>query len=533
MVDSDLRLVSFDTDRIKDYVFATPDLKKIRGASALLEILNRADEKLLIQLGLDMETTRTTIRRFCPQIRNEEMITGGGAAMAVVPAEVASQVIAAIERLYREATVTGSITGALLPVAPSAQDFGQHVVEAGAQLRRAKDQKGYEPTLPLTAWLRSCGACGRHPAVNPSSDLEGRTELICRSCQIKEEWSDVARNLFWMDFLQQADDSWVETFPQDFGEIGRTSRPPGYLGFIYADGNGIGSLLEKMRNFPAYHHFATGLDKLVREVTYRALLEVLQRPRQDIAPFEILLMGGDDLMVVVAADAALEVALKVIEYFEAEANALAHSAEVGLPEEVHLSLSAGVVIAHDSFPIKTMHELAGDLLKSAKRKTSEVEAELKRANQSPAEQAQVPRGAIDFMVVTETATSGLEVVRTQVLADASFAVAPTGGQKFILTERPYTAPQLQKLLNHIQRFKQQNFPRKSLYAMYEALFQSKIQAQLTTLTTLVRAKQEHRELGLQFFKEFDVPLGSLPWRERSDKRFSSPLGDLVEIYPFV
>jgi hypothetical protein len=515
--------MSFDTDRIKDYVFATPDLKKIRGASALLEILNRADEELLIQLGLDIETTRTTIRQLCPQIQPEEMITAGGAAMAVVPGEVVSQVIAAVERLYREETVRGSITGALLPIAASqlSQDFGQRVAEIGAQLRRVKDQKGHEPTLPLTAWLRPCGACGRYPAAIPSTDPEGRTELICRSCQIKEEWSDEARNLFWKDFLIHAGASWQgKSPPRDFGTIGRVSRPPGYLGFVYADGNGIGSLLEEMRDFRAYYHFANGLD-------------ILQSPRQNIAPFEILLMGGDDLMVVVAADATLEVALKIVEDFEAEANALAHSPEVGLPEEVHPSLSAGVVIAHDGFPIKAMHELASELLKSAKRKTGEVEAELKRSGLSPKEQARVLRGTIDFMVVTEAATAGLEVVRDKVLSDASFAVAPTGGQKFILTERPYTAPQLQKLLHYSRKFKQQNFPRKSLHAMYEALFQSKIQAQLITLTALVRAKREHRELGLQFFEDFGVHWGSLPWRERPYKQFSSPLGDMVEIYPFV
>src|SRR5215475_2110056 len=36
-------LIAFDTDRIKEYVFATDILKEIRGASNILDTLNRQD----------------------------------------------------------------------------------------------------------------------------------------------------------------------------------------------------------------------------------------------------------------------------------------------------------------------------------------------------------------------------------------------------------------------------------------------------------------------------------------------------------
>jgi len=506
-------LVSFDTDRIKDYIFATPDLRKIRGASALLESLNRADEH---------ESTRTVIRQIYPQIQDSEMITGGGSAMVLVPSEMASQVIRAVEGLYRRTTITASITGASLPVTEHnlENDFGRRVAEVGARLRSAKDQKGQEPIVPLTAWLRPCGACGRYPASYPSPDPEGRIELICRACQIKDEWSNVARNLFWQDFLKQAEDLWLDTFPKDFGKIGQTSRPPGYLGFIYADGNGIGTVLEQIQSFQAYCKFAIGLDEIVRRITYKALLHIVGQPRQQTAPFEILLMGGDDLMLVVAADVALDVALKITEEFEQEVNELAHSPEVGLPAEKYLSLSTGVVIAHDTFPIKAMHDLAAELLKSAKRASSQV------AN----------IGTIDFMVVTEAATAGLDVVRDEVLTHRSFVVPPSSGELFFLTERPYTTERLKKLLGWAREFKQGGFPRTTLHAMYEALFESKVQAQFTAIASLARAKIEHQKLGLNFFDDFQVPHATLPWREEhkgEEKHFYSPLGDLIEIYPFV
>jgi len=42
-------LISFDTDRIKEYVFATGDLKEIRGASGILDELNRKETERVIK----------------------------------------------------------------------------------------------------------------------------------------------------------------------------------------------------------------------------------------------------------------------------------------------------------------------------------------------------------------------------------------------------------------------------------------------------------------------------------------------------
>jgi len=42
-------LVSYDTYRIKEYVFATGDLKEIRGASGILDELNRKETERVIK----------------------------------------------------------------------------------------------------------------------------------------------------------------------------------------------------------------------------------------------------------------------------------------------------------------------------------------------------------------------------------------------------------------------------------------------------------------------------------------------------
>ncbi len=512
MAESQACLVSFDTDRIKEYIFATQDLKKIRGASALLERLNQ-DETLRI------------IQEVCPKIDVQSVIKGGGSAMTVVPTEgEAQKLIQAVERLYRLGTGSASITGAYLqvPTISLASGFGGSAKYLGALLRANKDRKGREPALPVAPYMRLCDACGRYPAglVDPI----GGEELLCRSCQIKQQESAKGRGLFWQQFhtVASGNQEWSRyKVPDDLGQIGSTSRPADYVGFIYGDGNGVGRVLESMDSFAEYGGFAGGLDSLIRETLYNALVRCLQGPRDEVAPFEIILVGGDDFMVVVPSDAALAIALEISREFEAHASVLPGTGGR------RLSLAIGVVLAHSSFPIQAMHVLADELLNRAKRRSFELERDGKDRH-----------GAMDFAVVTEAATSGLEVVRNEVLTERSFDFAPPDAEHFFLTERPYSAEGLERLLGHIREFKAKSFSRSALQAMYEGLFHSKMGAQLAAISILGRAKPELRTLALEFFRGFGVPSDGLPpWRlvknEDDTIHHHTALGDLVELYPFV
>jgi len=137
------------------------------------------------------------------------------------------------------------------------------------------------------------------------------------------------------------------------------------------------------------------------------------------------------------------------------------------------------------------------------------------------------------MVVTEGTVAGLDAVRGHVLTDESFAIPAQPGEHFFLTERPYSARRLRSLLDQACKFKRCNFPQSQLQAMYEALFQSKVRAQLATRSTLMHAKKEHWEVAQEFFAAMGVSEGLMPWHELRTLEFATPLGDLVEIYPFV
>ena len=165
-------LIAFDTDHIKGYVFGTNRLKEIRGASSILDRLNR---KRTVEIAEDFGAT--TIYAY------------GGSALFVVASDKAKALGKEVQKLYHEETGGGaSITYAIQPI----PDYGtQNIMTAeklngnitmvdvrkllGLRLRLAKDSlqikmsqgddaQQYDVlahvTLPSHALLCTCESCG-------------------------------------------------------------------------------------------------------------------------------------------------------------------------------------------------------------------------------------------------------------------------------------------------------------------------------------------------------------------------------------
>lgn len=520
------QLLSFDTDRIKEYLFATPALSDIRVASAILDDLNRVQ-------------TLVVLRSVYPDLdENTDLIyAAGGSAMVVLPNETtASQAIRAVERLYRRETVIATITGEKVPISDKElrSNFGSKVRQVGHRLRQRKASRGRGRTLPVAPYMHFCDVCSQHPAVHPDGE-----ELICRACEIKRRpEAREARRGLWQKLIQVTDArpadppaEWEDLFqgtlgkrwhsqhrpPADFGDIGDAARRKGYIALIYADGNNVGRVLEKLPTQKDYRSFSENIDDLLLRVTYKTLMDQVQKqPGKSL--FEVLMVGGDDLMLVTTADIALDVALALMRDFEA------YSAPLMSPHgEEPLSLGTGIVIAQSSLPIAAMQDLATALQERAKRRGFEAGGV----------------GAIDFMVVTAAGSQGLDRLREEILTEHGFAFPPADERSYRLTQRPYILGDLADLIERGRALKRSGFPTTQLQAMYEALFRSPTAASLTAIQVIGRARRsadinkDHRRLLLDFFYRFGAMPGPPPWRDQGAEGLDSALGDLIEIYPFI
>ncbi len=352
-------------------------------------------------------------------------------------------------------------------------------------------------------------------------------------------------------------------------EIGNVSKLRGFVGYIYADGNNMGGYLRQhIRTPEKYREFSKQVLDATRNAVYIALEQHL-KPRQLnnlidpdnahrngdwIYPFEIITIGGDDVLLIVPADKALDVARTIGEEFEREIlngsiifwqiyflHWLLESGLYGLiryfffregyslltlstfrlntsynPEKVHryqgeepseytsqceLSMSAGVLITAENTPIYYAQELTEQLLKSSKKLAKELKRDCKYYG-----------GTVDFLVLKAVTmiASNIKDFREQGLTKGNLK----------LYASPYTLHELGGLLDTVQTLKNAKFPKSQLYQIRSLLERGKHTAILNYRYFRVRLQQGQFELQNQFEESWCTALtndGNLaPWM--SDRR---------------
>lgn len=130
-------LVALDTNHIKGYVFATDTLKEIRGASSLLDRLNRTVMQELAE----------------SEPYNGKMIyANGGSGLFLIDSDEATSFGTQIQQEYRKTTAKGaSMTFVVQPLPPEAPDDLEAIMDFPmpntlALLRhRLREKKGHPP----------------------------------------------------------------------------------------------------------------------------------------------------------------------------------------------------------------------------------------------------------------------------------------------------------------------------------------------------------------------------------------------------
>jgi len=225
---------------------------------------------------------------------------------------------------------------------------------------------------------------------------------------------------------------WQE--PDDLAQL----AAGGYLALIHADGNGIGKRYKSWRDQAKSQNevvkeahgeaFFHSMRVAVRRAVVTALAKTFTEPG-GVRPYEILMLGGDDLLLACRANRALDFA----RHYAAELTR--HTLADGQP----LTVAIGIAIAQKSYPLHRLHELAEELASSAKR--------LYRALPDDAKSS-----VIDWQVVTQSWFADVAEARRQ----TERIQYQVNGQvdTLLLTGRPYRvlgAEGLDELLRDVQQ----------------------------------------------------------------------------------
>ncbi len=583
--EADLALLSADIDRIQDYVFESERLPEIRGGSMLLAELNEGEAELEAEtpqnikgvfqkhglpqdcviytgggsllalvpasiasdLQKDIEelyprrTKAATITCVQRMVTPEELLDGHKSGLNY------EELLALRERLtdeeWQQRVVSylsdvGEIQTAIgLEEFKRRRGFKQMRALIGAQLRRRKESKATAPFHEAIPFAMRCQSCQTRPAAR-ILDLFGEPWPLCPVCALKQE-GKYSRKSQWVaefeGFLKgegqelygryyaQTDPRGID-IPHDLSEIGQACLArPGYVGFIYADGDGVGSFVEEQSTLWEYRENSRKIKKAIQGAVYQALAEGLQPcqvnrcdPRGRVVgqvwihPFEVLTFGGDDALLLVPGDAAFPTALRICQLFERSAP----------PRNGHwpLTMSAGVAIADAHNPVRFLRDLADDLLeKSAKRRAGEART-----------------GAIDFQILKSQSMMGGTVEEMRGSPPYRFEAA---GEVLQLTHRPYTLDEAARLLKTLKIFLAASFPRGQLQALAEALFQGRQASTLFYLYQSVRLGEKARAALQAMEREWRLQPDRTPspWVkvEDGEVNYKTMLLDMAELYDFV
>ncbi len=497
-------LIAFDTDRIKEYVFETSTLKEIRGASALLDRLNRESMPALAD--------------------GKQIYSNGGGGLFRVREEEAEVAIQSVKRVYKQETSSASVTGTMVRLPEGEHGIFNRLELLRHSLRLAKGGNAEVSIYPLTnSLLRFCESCGTRYA-----QVETTSGLLCHSCQRKrqenqtvtesiERWTSGKESpnphRLWGRLIQMLDerDYPVTGYrrPEDFDELGKQSSPNNTMGIIYADGDDMGRLIETIKSLSEYKRFADAVDEAVYQSVAGAIQAHLEPNSKAIWPFDILLLGGDDLVMLTRSQSALAVALHIVEGFSQLTKDM-----WGEP----LNLSASVVLAQVKYPIGSLIHLAESGLKFAKQQA----ARRRLAGET------FDGGLINFLVINSANHLEFGDYYQQILKEEEYE------STLYRTQRPYSASQMKTLLQHIQTLKTNNVSRSKLEQLRTAAFKSRRQGTLDAMMSVLRVRnKDQRESLLTLVSKLPTEQVYLPWARRGEKDWVTPVVDIVELYDFV
>lgn len=416
-----------------------------------------------------------------------------------------------------------------------ASGFGELVTTLTAEANRRRAGNAVDgrpaPALPfveLISHARKCTSCdvrpaqGQHP-LDPD-------QFFCAPCERKRRAGDEAKKGAacagrpmairpWGDWLEERGDVPVAGTTNDLRELGAAAKgsAQGFTGLIYADGNNVGAKVARLASIGEYRRFARRMLQANERAVADALKAHLAPDREGTWPFEIITIGGDDVLLFVPADCALVVA-----------GSIAASFEQAMQDDA-ITISAGVLLMGESTPVRFARDLVEQLLRNAKER---------------AKQEQGAGSTIDFMALKSApmVADTIKSFRRAAFERAAPRRAGAAKTTMMLTQRPYTLGELGTLLDICRQLKQASFPRSQLYQLREVVDAGQLlQSAVDYRYFVERGKGRGRNNP---YAAFDRALEQLcggaawlPWRLRPERgdthRYDTPLLDLIELYPFV
>jgi hypothetical protein len=450
--DKVIGLISFDVDKIKEFVFTTAKPLEVQGASAMVKDLER-NGWILPSLLRAFRLPQACI-----------VFAGGGTGLLLVPAQAAPDFAQRLAARFMQKTGTGTcsvtwrafaphelVIGPNTPTAaipqlpdgiegvvasaPAPFMFGHIVRLLADQLREVKEEKAGALFPPLAGYLHRCESCAIEAAsMEDRLRLQDIPDRICAHCLLKRRRGRGERH----------EGTPEETAVSINDIIGQEER--GYFAVLYADANNMGQTLFKLQTMTDYALFSQAVAEVMN-----CTLRDLVRDHRLKSKYQAPVLGGDDLLLLLPAKKVVSVTADLIKQvpgrFEEKATQISGSMAQYLKD---ITLSIGFVIAPAHFAIRFAVDYAEEALLSAKKGKREK-----------------GQDCLDYLVIKDASPLNLSVEQ---LRKEHFVRQEEGRWALKLTTKPLTVSKFREMLTDIERLRTAGVTRSQLQQVENLLW---------------------------------------------------------------
>ncbi|MFN3849595.1 MAG: Cas10/Cmr2 second palm domain-containing protein [Spirosomataceae bacterium] len=189
------------------------------------------------------------------------------------------------------------------------------------------------------------------------------------------------QNLYHKFFGEELD---FDKIPFDLNQITK-GKSNSWIAVIHADGNGLGSLLQKLGEKlkektieeakSVFAEFSVKLDLATQTAAKNAFNSL--NSSETKYPLRPIILGGDDITLIIRADLAYDFTVEFLKQFETQTKEQLSSLNgIHADFEKGLTACAGIAYIKDSYPIHYGLHLAEQLTKKAKMASKKIDRSL-------------------------------------------------------------------------------------------------------------------------------------------------------------
>lgn len=400
--------ISLDIMQIQDFITEADKLPMLRGGSEIVsDILSQVRDMIGSEISDEVVlfSDGGNLLSFCPS---------NATCMAKLKEKAEQKVFSVSEGTLRASVVTG-----VIPLKDLAGSFHSVLEGIFDKVNMLKQRPYHVPVIHPPRKDQICNAC-RNRLISGSLRIEGQKEMYCTVCAKKKEYGRIKKeeskkgkkeafNPVPVSFIREHNLG----FPQDLTDIGDS------IAVIAVDGNMMGRLFTHTLTPAEYtfksEQFSSRFMRIIRE-TLVSLMEsdLPQNPDKrlllyDPKPgengkrllgtscgFDIIYAGGDDLLIIMNAKAALwfcqELIIRVADAFSFKKRLVDGSGYKDFHYHT-ITVSCGVAIADNKFPIYFLLDKARSMEEKAK------EAFREKSKTDELNLISLPAGAVSFTAV--------------------------------------------------------------------------------------------------------------------------------------